>query len=105
MQQSMQLLHCILQSRSKRTVSSIHWKQLDGWTAYRSSIQDHQRAAARMHCIATSRAGGCWGDGRQTHLVDSWPDFGHGQDAGLNLLWAEIADTYASDQSFLNTLF
>ncbi len=40
----------------------------------------------------------------QTHLVDSWPYFGHGQNAGLNLLWAEIADTYASDQSFLNTL-
>ena len=40
----------------------------------------------------------------QTHLVDSWPDFGHGQDAGLNLLWAEVADTYASDQPFLNTL-
>lgn len=40
----------------------------------------------------------------RTHLVDSWPYFGHGQNAGLNLLWAEIADTYASDQSFLNTL-
>ena len=38
-----------------------------------------------------------------THLVDRRPYLGHGQNGGLNLLWAEVADTNALDKALLDT--
>ncbi len=70
-----------------------------GWL---DRIQD-TGAGLQQGCTALQQAQQV-GVGVRTRLVDSWPYFGHGQDAGLNLFWAEIADTYASDQPFLNTL-
>ena len=100
MQQPVQLLHCMLQSPSKRMVPSVH---SNSWLVGQHTGAAHK--TIKGYSIAISTAGGCGGEGRQTLLIDSWPDFGHGQDAGLNLFWAEIADTYAPDQSFLDTLF